>query len=68
MNTLERSIKLLAVLKKREQTPEMLARIARVENDIKVFKTPSAPAPIPTPAPEIKKKKRIITTEIEVDE
>lgn len=68
MITLERSQKLLSILRKREQTPEMLARIARVESEIASLKTPS-PAPIPAPEPIIpKKKKRIITTEVEVDE
>jgi hypothetical protein len=69
MKTLERSHKLLAVLKKREQTPEMLARIARVENEIQEMRNPSIPLPTPIPAPDsiIKKKKKLLKT-IEIEE
>jgi hypothetical protein len=68
MITLERSQKLLSILRKREQTPEMVARIARVEAEIASLKPTPNPAPIPAPEPIIKKKKKKIIKEIEVDD
>lgn len=67
MKTLERSQKLLAQLKKRVQTPDLLVRIARVEAEIKELSLPKAPV-LPAAAEKpIEKKKRKVIKEIEVD-
>jgi hypothetical protein len=71
MKTLERSQKLLSLLQKRDKTPELLARIARVEAEIKEFSTskiiPVLPAAVKDPVKK-KKKKIIKSVEVEVDE
>jgi len=64
---------LLAILKKRDQTPDMIARIKRVEADLAKLNSP-IPTPTPTPIIPAKieepkpKKKKTITQTIEVDE